>query len=66
MPWVTWWPCMPLANRPQNVPMIELTAWPPSIGSPSTSATLRPRRAASSAAEMPAIPAPSTQMSADT
>ncbi len=46
--------------------MIELTAWPPSAGSPSSSATLRPRRAASSAAETPAMPAPSTQISAET
>src|SRR5262245_50755402 len=46
--------------------MMELTACPPSAGSESTSATLRPRRAASSAAETPAMPAPSTQMSADT
>src|SRR5260370_13399490 len=66
MPWVSCWPCVPLANKPQNVPMIELTACPPSAGSPSTSATLRPSRAASSAADTPAMPAPSTQMSADT
>ena len=46
--------------------MMELTAWPPSAGRPSTSATLRPRRAASSAAETPAMPAPSTQISAPT
>src|SRR5262245_45972034 len=46
--------------------MIELTSCPPSAGSASTSATLRPRRAASSAAETPAMPAPSTQISADT
>src|SRR5215510_1809672 len=46
--------------------MMELTACPPSAGSESTSATLRPRRAASSAAETPAMPAPSTQISADT
>ena len=26
-------PCVPLANSPQNVPMIELTACPPSAGS---------------------------------
>src|SRR5262245_42320244 len=46
--------------------MIELTACPPSAGNESTSATLRPRRAASSAAETPEMPAPSTQISADT
>ena len=46
MPWVNWRPWVPLANRPQNVPMIEFTAWPPSTGSPSTSTTLRPARAA--------------------
>src|SRR5690349_14338304 len=44
--------------------MIELTIWPPSVGSPSTRITLRPSLAASSAAEMPALPAPTTQMSA--
>src|SRR6478672_8204071 len=66
MPWVSWAPCVPLANNPQNVPMMELTAWPPSAGRASTRATLRPRRAASSAAETPAMPAPSTQISADT
>ena len=33
MPWVSWTPCVPLANNPQNVPMMELTAWPPSAGS---------------------------------
>ena len=65
MPWVSWYPCVPLANSPQKVPMIELTAWPPSAGSPSTRTTWRPSRAASSAAETPAMPAPSTQMSAD-
>src|SRR5215470_7046221 len=64
MPWVSWRPCGPFANSPQNVPMIELTACPPSAGSASTSATRRLRRAASSAAETPAMPAPSTQMSA--
>ena len=64
MPWVNWWPWVPLANRPQNVPMIELTAWPPSTGRPSTSITLRPIRAAVSAAEVPAMPAPTTQTSA--
>ena len=36
MPW------LPLANKPQNVPMMEFTAWPPSAGKPSTSSTLRP------------------------
>ncbi len=55
--------CAPLAKRPQNVPMIELTACPPNAGRASTSATLRPSRAASSAAETPAMPAPSTQIS---
>src|SRR5262245_25099374 len=44
--------------------MIEPIAWPPSEGAPSTSTTLRPSFAASSAAETPEIPAPSTQMSA--
>src|SRR4029079_13941308 len=47
MPWVSWMPCVPLANNPQNVPMMELTAWPPSAGRATTRATLRPRRAAS-------------------
>ncbi len=54
---------VPLANRPQNVPMIELTIWPPSVGRPSISATRRPSLAASSAAEIPAEPAPTTQIS---
>src|SRR5438132_3952332 len=45
---------------------MELTACPPSAGSASTRATLRPRREASRAAEIPAMPAPSTQMSAPT
>src|SRR4051812_18089909 len=44
--------------------MIELTIWPPKVGKPSTSTTLRPSLAASRAAEMPALPAPTTQMSA--
>src|SRR5262249_34245831 len=48
------------------VPMIEPIACPPSAGAPSTRTTLRPSRAASSAAETPEIPAPSTQMSAAT
>ena len=46
------------------VPMIEPIAWPPSAGAASTRTTFRPQRAASSAAETPAIPAPTTQMSA--
>ncbi len=45
------------------MPMIEFTAWPPNAGKPSTSATLRPSRAASSAADRPAMPAPTTQIS---
>ena len=48
------------------VPMIEPTAWPPSAGAPSTSTTVRPSLAASSAADTPAMPAPNTQMSAVT
>jgi hypothetical protein len=66
MPWVNWRPWVPLANRPQNVPMMEFTAWPPSTGKPSTSTTFRPARAAVSAAEVPAMPAPTTQTSAAT
>src|SRR6202008_1206956 len=50
----------PFENNPQNVPMMELTAWPPRLGWPSTRITFRPRRAASSAAEIPEIPAPTT------
>src|SRR5436189_641530 len=46
--------------------MMELTAWPPSAGSPSTIATRRPNRAACSAAAVPAMPAPTTQMSTAT
>src|SRR5690349_431883 len=46
--------------------MIELTAWPPSAGRPSMRTTLRPSFAASIAAETPAMPAPTTQMSAST
>ena len=48
------------------MPMIEPMAWPPSDGAPSTSTTLRPSLAASSAAETPEMPAPRTQMSAST
>src|SRR3954464_11187364 len=66
MPWVSWSPCMPLANNPQNVPMMELTAWPPSAGRASTRATLRPTPAAATAAEPAETPAPSTQISAET
>src|SRR6266849_10863230 len=43
--------------------MMELTAWPPRLDWPSTRMILRPRRAASSAAEIPEIPAPTTQIS---
>src|SRR5580704_17203831 len=46
--------------------MMELTAWPPRVGRPSTRTTLDPNRAASRAAETPEIPAPTTQMSAAT
>src|SRR5690606_18754802 len=49
-----------------NVPMMEFTACPPNAGKLSARMTLRPRAAASSAAETPAIPAPTTQMSAVT
>src|SRR5579863_9807546 len=43
--------------------MMELTAWPPRLGWLSTRITFRPIRAASSAAEIPEIPAPTTQTS---
>jgi len=46
------------------VPTIDPIAWPPSDEAASTITTRRPRRAASSAAETPAIPAPTTQISA--
>src|ERR1700684_4507630 len=45
------------------MPMIELTAWPPSVGNPSTRMTLRPARAASIAAEIPDAPEPTTHKS---
>ncbi len=48
------------------VPTIAPIAWPPSDGAASTITTRRPRRAASSAADTPAMPAPTTQMSAVT
>ena len=48
------------------VPMIEPTAWPPSAGAASTMTTRRPSCAASSAADTPDMPAPTTQMSAST
>ena len=63
MPWVSWRPFGPGVNRPQNMPMIELTAWPPRVGRPSTRITLRPARAASIAADTPEAPDPTTQMS---
>src|SRR5262245_49992855 len=46
--------------------MIELTAWPPSCGSPSTSATLRPSPAAASAADVPVALEPTMQISTST
>ncbi len=48
------------------VPMIEPIAWPPSDVAASASTTRRPNRAASIAAAVPEIPAPSTQTSAST
>src|SRR5579862_5607211 len=44
--------------------MIEPIAWPPSAAAPSIITTLRPSLAASSAADTPEIPAPSTHRSA--
>src|SRR5688572_6312939 len=64
MPCVSWKRFGPFEKSPQKVPMIEFTACPPSAGKPSTSSTFLPSAAASSAAEMPEIPAPSTQISA--
>jgi hypothetical protein len=46
------------------VPTIDPIAWPPSDGAASTMTTRRPSRAASSAADTPAMPEPTTQMSA--
>ena len=66
MPCVIWYGSGPCVYRPMMVPMIEPIAWPPSAGAASTMTTRRPSRAASSAAETPAIPAPTTQMSAVT
>src|SRR5687768_9876764 len=64
MPCVSWKRFGPLEKSPQKVPMMEFTAWPPSAGRPSTSTTFLPSAAASSAAEMPEMPAPTTQISA--
>src|SRR5262245_50915864 len=65
MPCVIWYGAGPCVKSPMIVPMIEPTAWPPSAGAASTITTRRPRRAASSAADTPAMPAPTTQMSAE-
>src|SRR5690606_23445867 len=64
MPCVNWWPCVPFESSPQKVAVIELTACPPSSGWLATRTTVRPSLAACSAADTPAIPAPTTQMSA--
>ena len=48
------------------VPMIDPIACPPRAGALSTMTTLRPSLAASRAAEIPEIPAPTTQISATT
>src|ERR1700722_497284 len=45
------------------MPMMELTAWPPSVGNPSTRITFRPARAPSIAAEIPDAPEPTTHRS---
>src|SRR5690606_4339028 len=65
MPWVSWRYSGPFPYTPQNRPMSEFTHWPPRTGSASASTTLRPSLRASIAADRPAMPAPTTQTSAD-
>src|SRR6266508_3979005 len=66
MPWVSCLCSGAFPKTPQNSPIRELTIWPPMTGSASTRTTARPRRADSSAADSPAIPAPTTHTSAPT
>ena len=66
MPCVIWYGSGPCVYSPMMVPMIEPTPVRRATVRHRRSRRVRPSRAASSAADTPAIPAPSTQMSAVT